>query len=824
LKTLILTEKPSVARDFSKAIQKNPQRKDGFIEDENYIITWAIGHLVELFEPDDYDPKWKKWNFTNLPVIPQSFKYKPVERTKNQLKTIKNLFKKTKIKNLVIATDAGREGEVIARTILIASKYLEETGLGRENISRFWTSQALTPEVIKDGLNDLKPSSSYDRLWKAGQCRQIADWLVGMNSSRAATLKMNDLFSVGRVQTAVLSLIVLRCKLREDFKPEPYYLLYSIFTKGEEKYKGIWFKKTITRFKSSEEAKAIAEKIEGEDSFIKSVKRNKKKQPPPELFSLTDLQREANTKFGFTAKRTLDIAQNLYETKKCLSYPRTDSKVLGTKNVSMTKNLVIKFQNVYQKYFNGVNLTLVKKSNKRVFNDAKLTDHHALIPLKPIPKDASDEENKIFGLVIKRFAAVFHDDCEFEQTEIITECKKETFRTKGKVILISGWKAIYNDDAVSKKKSDEEDQENLPKVEKGDIYKTKETEIKSKKTSPQPFYTEASLLKDMTNPGKYVEEKDLKKIYRGETGLGTQATRAQIIETLILRKYIERVKKTVLATPKGNILIETLNKLSSASLLVAPEETARWEMELEKIAQGEAESGPFIDNIKSFVEKIVGEFKEIAPLERPLDESVTTIAKCPACRGHVIESNKAFGCSNWKSGCPFVIWKKIAGKEISKEIALDLIENQITEEYSDFISKKGKSFKAKLAISEKEDWKVRLNFSSETNKRPEKTYENLFGKCPSCGGTIIEGKKGYGCSSWPEELGSCRFVIWKDISGQVISEEIVKTLLNGGETNELIFDSGTKSEFKAKLRLKKIPGNLTSRENKTFWETEFIYV
>ncbi|MCP4159006.1 MAG: DNA topoisomerase III [Deltaproteobacteria bacterium] len=824
MKTLILTEKPSVARDFSKAILKNPRRKDGYIEDDKYIITWAVGHLVELFEPDDYDQKWKKWNFATLPVIPESFKYKPVERTKSQLKTIKTIISKSKIENLVIATDAGREGEVIARTILIATKYLNESGEGKVNISRFWTSQALTAEVIKDGLNDLKPSTSYDRLWKAGQCRQIADWLVGMNSSRAATLKMNDLFSVGRVQTAVLSLIVTRCKKRENFKPEPYYLLYCEFRniEGSQKYKGIWFKKNKTRFNTLEDVNAIKDIITGKDALVKSVKRAKKKQPPPDLFSLTDLQREANTKFGFTAKKTLDVAQNLYETKKCLSYPRTDSKVLGSQNIGMTKNLVVKFSNIYKKYFNGVDLSLVSKSNKRVFNDAKLTDHHALIPLKPIPKDANEDENKIFGLVIKRFAAVFHNHCEFEQTEIVTESCGETFRTKGKVILNPGWKNVYKDDKVIKKKSDEEDQEDLPKVEKGDNFNVHKTDIKSKKTTPDPFYTEATLLKDMTNPGKYVEEKDLKKIYRGETGLGTQATRAQIIETLILRKYIERVKKTVIATDKGNILIETLKQLKSAKLLVAPEETARWEMELESIAQGDAESAPFIENIKMFVDKIVNEFKEIEPVNS-IHDSANSISGCPACKGQVIENQKAFGCSNWKSGCPFVIWKKIAGKDISQEIAIQLIENKTTKEITGFSSKAGKKFNAKLRISEKDNWKVTFGFSDEKPVKPKIQYENKFGLCPSCGGIIIEGKKGYGCANWPESSGSCSFVIWKTISGKNINEDIIKILLEGKKTEELVFNPKTADEFKARLKLTKIPGNITSKKHKTNWETSFIY-
>ncbi|MDM8553080.1 DNA topoisomerase 3, partial [Desulfobacterales bacterium HSG2] len=593
MKTLILTEKPSVARDFAKALNIRGNR-DGYIEDDNYIITWAIGHLVELLEPEDYDEKWKKWHLNTLPIIPEQFRYKSVGRTEKQLDVIQRLLKKAQIDEIVIATDAGREGEVIARTILLYSGFKDN-----KKVKRFWTSQALTPQVVRDGMKELKPASSYDRLWRAGQSRQIADWLVGMNASRAATIKMNDLFSIGRVQTAVLSLLVDRRRERENFKPEPYWILRACFSNEKGNWWGSWFRNNQTRFSIEKDAVQVQEKITEQTGTVLSVKKQKKKQPPPFLYSLTDLQQEANKKFGFSAKQTLNIAQELYENKKCLSYPRTDSKVLGTKNVDMAQALVEKLSRSYEKYFAGVEEKLIRKSNKRVFNDSKLTDHHALIPLAPLPGNANYEEQKIYMLVLKRFAAAFHPDCEYEQTDIVTQVQDERFRTKGKRILKPGWQAVYENETEQKASGDSESEpEFLPAITKGDPADVRDTKLEKKKTTPPPEYTEALLLKDMTNPGRYVSEDELKKIYRGDVGLGTQATRAQIIETLLSRRYTERKKKHLIATNKGCHLVDTLRRFKVANILASPQETARWEMQLNQIAHGKGSEKEFLNEIK----------------------------------------------------------------------------------------------------------------------------------------------------------------------------------------------------------------------------------
>ena len=392
-KTLILTEKPSVARDFAKALGV-PSRK-GWMENDEYIVAWAIGHLVELLEPGEYDAKWKRWSLASLPIIPEEFRYKPIEKTKKQLRLINGFFSSGRVGKIVIATDAGREGEVIARTILLSSGVPAENLEGRKDVLRFWTSQALTPSVVKAGMQSLKPAGEYDRLWRAGQARQIADWLVGMNATRSATKRMDDLFSIGRVQTAVLALLVDRRRERENFKPEPYWLLKALFENPKGQWWGSWFDKDQTRFLKEEDAKTVQEKIENRQGRVVSAKKQKKKQPPPLLYSLTDLQRDANIRFGFTAKKTLGIAQGLYENKKCLSYPRTEAQVLGSKNVELVKKIVAALSQSYPARFPKHR----GRENRRKNTSACSTTPGSptttpIIPLAPLPATGDRRRKK----------------------------------------------------------------------------------------------------------------------------------------------------------------------------------------------------------------------------------------------------------------------------------------------------------------------------------------------------------------------------------------------------------------------------------------------
>jgi len=795
-KTLILTEKPSVANDFARALNVRG-RYDGYIENNSFVITWAIGHLVELKKPEDYHPRWKSWQLDTLPIMPESFEYNPIDRTHQQLQIIQKLLN-ANISKIIIATDAGREGEVIARTILLKCNHLQGTSL-----YRFWTSQALTDDVIREALNNCKPANAYDRLWKAGQSRQIADWLVGMNGSRAATLKMNDLFSVGRVQTAVLALLVDRRRERENFKPEPYWILKALFTNPKGAWNGTWFRKRQTRISSEEKAKEIEQKIAGQDGIVQSVKQQKKSEPPPLLYALTDLQRDANNKYGFSAQKTLQLAQDLYEKFKCLSYPRTDSNVLGTKNADLVQTTVSKLSSLYVDIFAGVQSRRMKNTYKRVFNDSKLTDHHALIPLSPLPSSASSDHQKIYMLVLKRFAQAFHADCQFEQTEIITLVCEETFRTKGKVILVPGWRILEAQSAKSQKsKTDDEDEEQaqLPPLKKEDTAHVKETNCLKKQTKPPPEYTEATLLRDMTNPGRYVSDDKLKKIYRGDIGLGTQSTRAQTIETLLSRKYIVRKKRQVLATDKGCLLIETLRQFETTKKLTSPEETARWEMQLENIAQGNGSDDDFLKNIKTFVVQSVEEFKT-----HTIQIDRSKLGECPECGGKIIKGRKDYGCANWRESdgaCKVVIPSKLHGRFISPYMLRSLLNDKKAGPYHfpDNDPPYGVIHLEKMDDS----WNLIVKKSTKPKKHPKK----ILAECPVCGGNIVDSPKAYGCANWKDIDGGCKFAVWKTIAKRETTKEDAIQLIETGSTDILDgFISKNGKAFCARLTLQNMNGN-----------------
>lgn len=861
---LILTEKFSVASDFAKALGIS-KKSDGYFRSEQTIITWAVGHLVELYEPEDYDATLKKWRIETLPVIPEKFRYKPIKKTYKQFQIIKSLLKKKDIERVIIATDAGREGEVIARTILLESGFTD-----KKRIFRFWTSQALVPDVVRQTMNQLKPITHYDRLWRAGYYRQVADWLVGMNCTRMVTLRLHgDLFSVGRVQTAVLALIVDRKHQRDRFVPEIYWIIKVLFSNEKGAWTGYWFKAGPTRSDANSKAIHILKKKEDLDAtlqkisqpvsgIVQSIKKEKKKEPPPFLFSLTDLQQEANRRFGFSAQKTLNIAQSLYQEKKCLSYPRTDSRVLGTQNLEMVQNILNKLGEIYQDIFKGVQSSKISLSNKRVFNDAKLTDHHALIPFKPIPQSATKDEIVLFNLVMTRFAAAFYPDCEFENTHVVTLLSGETFQTHGRITLVSGWRAIYQEQpqarlrlpkSTARGRSDadpdssfqQETSENIPPLVAGDAANPDKIASEEKQTSPPPDYTDSLILKDMTNPGKYVEQEEIKKLYRGDTGIGTQATRAQIIETLINRQYIERSGKKLIPTEKGVFLVEILRKCTTTSVLTSPEETARWEMSLNRIALGETSENyldssnrsgssqtfdlSFLDHIKKFITLAVNELKltnlEVKNLNLESPASAI-IGKCPACGKPVRENRKSFSCSD--RSCKFVIWKKIAGKILSPGMASNLIEFGKAGPFKGFISREKKSFSASLVLNQQEgEWRVSFEFNSNKDLNKEKkvfsgnalfldnqknrSIDNKVARpssqpqCPLCGGNIIQGKKGYGCSNWREEHGNCHFVIWKEIMGRKLTEKNIETLVSGKSTPLYVLKDKHGNKFKAKLKM-----------------------
>ena len=728
MKTLILTEKPSVARDFAIAIAngKSSVGTDGYIETDDYVITWAIGHLLAPYDPEDYDPKFKRWSLATLPILPSEFKFKAQPKTKKQLDIIKRLLKRADLNRLIVATDAGREGELIARLIL-------NEGRSKLPSFRFFTSAALTREVIHHELKNLKPLIEYDRLYIAGRARQKADWLVGMNLSRLATLKLNDLFSVGRVQTAVLSLIVERRKAIEAFIPQDYFEFKSNFKFQNGLISAYWFDPNKKSKEDNQSEKRqdkryffdqLVKDLDKKSAQVTVLNETEKTQFPEGLYSLTELQRQGNIHFGYSAAKTLEIAQSLYEKYKCLSYPRTDSKVMAVSSFDLVRDLVYKFKEIYPEHFLKFAPFKVSIKNKILFDDSRLTDHHGLIPLKDFSGAETSPEGKIFHLVLKRFISNFLENHKYLETEVEISCDNNLFKTRGKKIVEMGFKALEG----------KESEELLPALMLQEMGQFKDGLVQAKKTKAPFDYTEASLLYDMTNPARLVSEADLKKIFRTEIGLGTQATRAQIIETLIKRNYITRSSKSLLATDKGVQLVTQLSSMPSTSELVAVAQTAKLELKLHSMAEGENDDLEFLDSINLFVEKATNEWKAIETIEGGKKESSYTenvkkynktssfsdtdsapkisLGLCPLCQAEVRDFPKSFSCSRWKEGCGFTIWKIVAKKKLSETQVKALMVQKKTDLIKGFKSKAGKPFEAYLFLNS--EGKVEFEFKPRT--------------------------------------------------------------------------------------------------------------
>lgn len=725
MKTLILTEKPSVARDFASALAKGSAAggsSDGYIETDDYVITWAIGHLLTPFDPEDYDAKFKRWSLATLPILPTEFKFKAQPKTKKQLDVIKRLLKRSDLERLIIATDAGREGELIARLIL-------NEGRSKLKSFRFFTSAALTKEVIHHELKNLRPLYEYDRLYIAGRARQKADWLVGMNLSRLATLKLNDLFSVGRVQTAVLGLIVERRKAIEAFVPQDYFELKANFKFNNGIVSAYWFdpkkkaKDDIHGEKRQDRREfmdLLLRNLDKKNATISLLNETEKTQYSEGLYSLTELQRQANIRFGFSASKTLEIAQSLYEKFKCLSYPRTDSKVMAVSSFDLVKGLVYKFKDLYPEHFEKFNASKLNVKNKTIFDDARLTDHHGLVPLKDFSGNESSPEGKIFHLVLKRFISNFLENHKYLDTEVEITCEKNLFKTRGKKILEVGFKVLEG----------RENEELLPAISLNESGVFRDGQVEAKKTKAPSEYTEASLLYDMTNPARLVSESDLKKIFRSEIGLGTQATRAQIIETLIKRCYVERSGKSLQASDKGVQLVDQLSSMPSTVSLTSVSQTAKLELKLQAMAEGENDDSEFLDSINHYVESATNEWKAIETVVGEKKEKTYTgkfakysksssgnenekapqinLGPCPLCQSEVRDFPKSFSCTRWREGCGFTIWKIVAKKKLSESQVRTLMTAKKTDLIKGFKSKAGKPFEAYLLLNQ--EGKVEFEF------------------------------------------------------------------------------------------------------------------
>ncbi|MBM7854922.1 DNA topoisomerase-3 [Desulfohalotomaculum tongense] len=774
IKTLIIAEKPSVARDIA-AVLGSFKKMEGHLENQEYLVSWAFGHLLELAEPHEYDESLTKWNLGQLPIIPPDFRLKPVREGRKQLQVLRNLLNSSEVGEVINACDAGREGELIFRRIY------RHCGC-QKPIKRLWLSEA-TPSAIKSAFQRLLAGKEMDNLAAAAEARAEADWLVGINATRAFSVRHNSVLSVGRVQTPTLALVVTREREIRDFKPAKYWEIWAVFRKETgETYPGKWVGDNNGRLFSRKELDAILEKIKGTGTGrITGVDQKESVEQPPTLFNLNDLQKEANRRYGLTAQQTLNAAQELYEKYKLLTYPRTDSRYITQAMVSTLQGRLNALSEVPEYK------DLIPKGQcqlgKRYVNDGKVTDHHAIIPTdkKPDISALGKNEQLVYDLVARRFLAVFYPDARYAVTKVITTVNGESFTSKGKVELDRGWKAVYRNESEQEKEDDGREEQAIPHLAENETVTVQKVETPEKQTKPPKRYTEATLLAAMENAGKMVKDKEMADTLKAAGGIGTPATRAAIIERLIKVGYIQRQKKTLVPTPKGEALIDLVPEQ-----VKSVEMTAEWEEGLRQIEEGQNDAGTWLENIKNFAREVVQIAKE-QEASNAVGQDREILGKCPLCGKDVIEGKKGYGCSGYREGCKFVIWKEIAGKKITAKQAKDLLEKGKTGVIKGFKSKAGKKFDAVLKLSG--EGKVEFDF-------PQRNIEPL-GKCPLCGKNVVEGKKGYGCSGYKE---GCKFVIWKEIAGKKITAKQAKDLLKKGKTGIIKgFKSKAGKKFDAAL-------------------------
>lgn len=606
-KILVIAEKPSVGRDIAKVLGCT-QKGEGYLAGEEYIVSWAVGHLAELCAPEDYDPQWKRWRMEALPIIPQEMKLKPAKGAGKQLNILKKLMNSKEVERLICATDSGREGELIFR-------YIYQLCGCRKPFDRLWIS-SMTDKTIRDGFGRLRPGTEYDRLYESARCRSEADWLVGINASRAYTLKYNALLSVGRVQTPTLAIIVARAREIAAFVPEEYYEVRADFgpeAGGEPLYWGIWQdEKGNSRIGEQAAAKALAAKVKGQAGQVISVRREEKSQPPPLLYDLTELQRDCNRRYGFSAQKTLDLAQSLYESRKLLTYPRTDSRYLSDDLLPQLPGRIMRLGGLPQ--FSQAAAPLIAalreqrlpRPGKRVIDNSKVSDHHAIIPTEGrLGLDKlTTEEFLVFRLVALRFLAVFYPAYVYGVTRVITEAAGERFAARGQEVLQAGWQQLYFDlrDLEAKpdnKKKKQSEEQQLPNLQEGQQVAVLGSGAAKKKTQPPKPYTEAGLLSAMENAGRFVEDEALREQLK-ESGLGTPATRAAIIERLLKVGYIKRQAKALAPTEKGEKLVSV-----APAELISAETTGKWEKGLRAIAEGRMSPQVFMASILRYVDFLV---------------------------------------------------------------------------------------------------------------------------------------------------------------------------------------------------------------------------
>lgn len=802
-KSLIIAEKPSVASDISKALGKF-QKHDDYFENDEYVISSAVGHLLTIVPPPGVEATKGKWTFKCLPVIPPHFELEPIERNAKRLKTLKKLIKRDDVDTLINACDAGREGELIFRNIVRHTK-------AKQPIKRLWL-QSMTPTAIREGFADLKSDESMQPLSDAATSRSEADWLVGINGTRAMTAfnsKLGGFFktTVGRVQTPTLGIVVEREAKIRAFKPRDYWEVFGTFDCASGQYTGRWFNEKFAKSEDDQlkaeriwdqaAAEALREKCLGKPGIVTEESKPTTSMSPL-LYDLTSLQRDANSRFGFSAKNTLAVAQALYEKHKVLTYPRTDSRALPEDYVGTVKNTLTMLANVtgFSTHADQILKSGWVRPNKRIFNNAKVSDHFAIIPTSLAPKTLSEPEQKLYDLVTKRFLAIFYPAAEFLETTRITRVEGEPFKSAGKVLVSPGWLAVYG------KQSDSDETPSLAPVKPEETVNTSGVEVKQNVTKPPARYSEATLLSAMESAGKLVEDDELRDAM-SEKGLGTPATRAAIIEGLIYEGYLLRNGRELQATAKAFSLMELLNGLGIPEL-TKPELTGGWEFQLKEMQRKKISREQFMTDIAEMTRRIVERAKSFEHDTIPGDFGTLKVP-CPKCGGEIHEKYKQFQCVN--PGCDFAVWKTLCSRMFEPAEVEQLISEKQIGPLQGFRSRQGFPFAALLKMNV--EHKVEFDFGNDDKKDGEAapmdfTGKEPLGKCPKCGAQVFDGGMNYVCEKQAGAEKTCDFRTGKIILQQEIAPEQLKKLLAEGKTDLLkgFISKKTNRKFEAFLVLK----------------------
>jgi len=783
---VVIAEKPSVARDIASFLRAS-SRHDGYFEGGGYRVTWAFGHLAELKMPEDYRPEWKAWSLPDLPIIPSTFEVKLTgdRRASQQFAVIKRLLHSAS--ELICATDAGREGELIFRYILSLA------GCEHTPFRRLWLN-SLTPAAIREAFSRLRPHTEYDNLYAAAKCRSESDWIVGLNATRCLTIvhgQQGLLWSAGRVQTPVLAMIVRRDDEIRTFLPEPFWELRT-------RYRQTLFQFTGERYATEADALQLLLRVQGHDLVVQRVQRKQENSLPPQLYDLTELQRDMNRRYGFSAEATMQAAQLLYEAK-LITYPRTDSRYLSNDLKRTIPGILGSLEPLQPEAIGRLNLNSLSFSG-RILNDSKVTDHHAIIPTGSSPSNLKAREQKVYDAVLLRLIAIFYPPCVKEVTIVDAVSNQVPFQARGVRIVSPGWTVLDPRTKTDEQAEQNEATQRMPEFRRGEHGPHEPTIKRGETTPPKPF-TENTLLGAMETAGKIVEEEHLKEALK-QRGLGTPATRAAIIETLLKRSYIVREQKTLAATELGRYLAAVIHD----GRLKSPELTGEWEVQLRQIEAGRLDPQQFMAAIAAYAREIVRSIQSPS-----IDES--KIGECPRCGRAVIEGKRDFGCSGWREGCSFILRREFKNHVLTAAEVRELVQQRVllspvklpvSGDVILALTDSGALVeicppKPKSATKPSGKRRHPTRSRGESPKPMLSGAEGALGSCPLCGSEVVEQRQSYRCSNWRT---GCPVTIWRTVAGKRLTPRMAKTLLEKGQTALLKgFKSKAGKAFSARLKL-----------------------